>query len=180
MLRQMKAATDAARTQGLPPLATAQRQAIVARYQELLAARHTAHPPPERRPKQRGWGMRTPAQNLLGRLWLGQGQDLAFLHDHTIPFDNHQAERDGRIPLRRWRGGVRAQPRLRLLPKEAARYHTAGRPRNRLRRPAALPGLCRTGDAPRASSEDAGTSSVRTAVGHAGADAGPVLHRRPE
>jgi transposase len=38
----------------------------------------------------------TPAQNLLERLWLGQEQVLAFLHDLTIPFDNNQAERDRR------------------------------------------------------------------------------------
>lgn len=54
VLQEMKAATNAARPQGCPHLATAQRQAFVVRYQELLAARHAAHPPPERRPKQRG------------------------------------------------------------------------------------------------------------------------------
>jgi hypothetical protein len=46
-LQKMKAATDAARTQGLPHLATAQCQALVAHSQELLAARHAAHPPPK-------------------------------------------------------------------------------------------------------------------------------------
>jgi hypothetical protein len=81
VLLEMKAATDASRTQSLPHLATAQRLAFVARYQELLAAGHAAHPPPERRPKQRGRMKLTPAQNLLERLWLGQGQVLAFLHD---------------------------------------------------------------------------------------------------
>jgi|SRR5689334_2901535 len=97
LLQEMKAATDVARMQGLPRLASAQRQAFVARYQELLATGHAANPPPERRPKQRGRVKQTPAQNLLERLWLGQEQVLAFLHDLTIPFDNNQAERDLRM-----------------------------------------------------------------------------------
>ena len=40
---------------------------------------------------------RSPAQNLLERLWLGQEAALAFLGDLTIPFDNNQAERDLRM-----------------------------------------------------------------------------------
>ena len=42
--REMKAATDAARTLGLPPLAMARRQAFVAHYHKLLAAGHAALP----------------------------------------------------------------------------------------------------------------------------------------
>jgi transposase len=97
LLQDMKCAVDAARTQGLGQLHPAERQAFVARYQDLLAAGHAAKPPPERRPKRRGRMKQTPAQNLLERLWVGQDQVLAFLNDLTIPFDNNQAERDLRM-----------------------------------------------------------------------------------
>lgn len=97
LLREMKAATDAARDQSLPHLATAQRRSFVARYEALLAHGLAAHPPPVRRPHQRGRLKQSPARNLLERLWLGQAQVLAFLDDLTIPFDNNQAERDVRM-----------------------------------------------------------------------------------
>ncbi len=97
LLQEMKGAADAARTQGLPRLAPAQRRTFVARYRAVLAAGHAANPPPQRRPRQRGRVKQTPAQNLLERLWLGQDQVLAFLADLTIPFDNNQAERDLRM-----------------------------------------------------------------------------------
>lgn len=74
VLQEMKAATDAARTEGLSHLATAQRQAFVARCQELLAARHAAHPPPERRPKQRGRGMQTPPRTSWSGYGWGRGR----------------------------------------------------------------------------------------------------------
>jgi transposase len=92
----MKAATEQARAAGRRPLPAVLRQTFVTRYRAVLAAGHAANPPPspERRPHQRGRGKQTPAQNLLERLWLGQEQVLAFLDDLTIPFDNHQAERD--------------------------------------------------------------------------------------
>ncbi|MFI5274607.1 MAG: transposase [Ktedonobacterales bacterium] len=45
----------------------------------------------------RGRLKQAPARNLLERLWLGQGQVLAFLDDLTIPFENNHAERDVRM-----------------------------------------------------------------------------------
>jgi transposase len=96
LLREMKAATEQAREEGLSALPTATRAAFVTRYQALLAAGHAANPPPspEQRPRQRGRVKQTPARNLLERLWLDQDAVLAFLDDLTIPFDNNQAERD--------------------------------------------------------------------------------------
>ena len=97
LLREMKAATDAARDQGASHLPAHQRAALVARYETLLASGLAANPPPLRRPRQRGRLKQSPGRNLLERLWLQQEQVLAFLDDLTIPFDNNQAERDVRM-----------------------------------------------------------------------------------
>jgi transposase len=94
VLLAMKTAVEDARARGRSQLPTTFRAAFVARYRELLAAGHAAHPPPPRRPKQRGRVKQSPARNLLERLWLGQTAVLALLDDLTIPFDNNQAERD--------------------------------------------------------------------------------------
>jgi transposase len=96
LLREMKAATDHARTSGHLRLPLVQHAALVARYHALLECGLAANPPPEhmRRPGQRGRLAQSPARNLLERLLLRQEQVLAFLDDLTIPFDNNQAERD--------------------------------------------------------------------------------------
>ena len=96
-LLAMKTAVDQARALGRTRLAPPERQAIVTRYQELVAAGLAANPPPRRRPGQRGRVKQTPARNLLERFVLGQDHVLAFLDDLTIPFDNNQAERDLRM-----------------------------------------------------------------------------------
>ena len=97
VLLEMKSATEEARAQGVSHLARATRAAFVARYAALLAAGLAANPPPIRAPGQRGRLKQAPARNLLGRLWVGQAQVLAFLDDLSIPFDNNQAERDLRM-----------------------------------------------------------------------------------
>jgi transposase len=97
LLREMKAAVEEARSQGLRSLSSPSRQVFVSRYRALLAAGHAANPPPERRPRQRGRVKQSPARNLLERLWLGQDEVLAFLDDFAVPFDNNQAERDVRM-----------------------------------------------------------------------------------
>jgi transposase len=96
LLREMRAVAERARTQGLRRVPTVQRDPLLARYRELLAAGLAANPPPtaRRRPGQRGRLAQSPPRNLLGRLLLDQNQVLAFLDDLTIPFDNNQAERD--------------------------------------------------------------------------------------
>jgi transposase len=93
LLREMKAATTQARTDGLTRLARKQRNQFVARYEELLATGLAANPPPVRLLHQRGRLKQSPARNLLERLWLGREEVLAFLDDLAIPFDNTQAER---------------------------------------------------------------------------------------
>ncbi len=97
LLREMKAATDRARTGGQRHLAPEVYADFLERYQALLKAGLAANPPPpdeERRPGQRGRLAQTPARNLLERLLLQQHEVLAFLDDLAIPFDNNQAERD--------------------------------------------------------------------------------------
>ena len=97
LLREMKAATERARTAGAAQLPPADRAGFVARYEELLAAGLAANPPPSRPAHHRGRQKQSPARNLLERLWLGQDEVLAFLGDLTVPFDNNQAERDLRM-----------------------------------------------------------------------------------
>jgi len=94
LLRDMKAAADQARAQGLARLPRAVQDPLLVRYQTVLAAGLAANPPPVRRPGQRGRLKQSPARNLLDRLVLEQGAVLAFLDDLAIPFDNNQAERD--------------------------------------------------------------------------------------
>lgn len=96
LLREMKAATDHARTSGSRRLAPGVHAEFLDRYHALLKAGLAANPPPnaERRPGQRGRLAQSPARNLLERLLLQQDEVLAFLDDLTIPFDNNQAERD--------------------------------------------------------------------------------------
>ncbi len=97
LLVEMRTAVEQARASGQTRLLPAQRDALVARYEQTLTVGRAANPPPERRPHQRGRPKQSPARNLLERLSLGQAQVLAFLDDITIPFDNNQAERDLRM-----------------------------------------------------------------------------------
>ncbi len=110
LLREMKATVEQARADGLRSLPTAVRAALVTRSRALLAAGHGANPPPARRPHQRGRVKQSPARNRLERLWLGQDEVLAFLNDFSVPFDNHQAERDVRMlkVQQKVSGGVRS------------------------------------------------------------------------
>jgi transposase len=97
LLREMKVATDHARSGGQLGLSPTRRAEFIARYQALLECGLAANPPPAdppRRVGQRGRLAQSPARNLLERLLLRQDQVLAFLDDLVIPFDNNQAERD--------------------------------------------------------------------------------------
>jgi transposase len=97
LLREMKAATDRARADGVAGLAPQERDCFVTRYEQLLATGLAANPPPTRQPRRRGRLKQSPARNLLERFWMGRDEVLAFLHDLAIPFDNNQAERDLRM-----------------------------------------------------------------------------------
>lgn len=94
LLLEMKQTVEQARASGATTLPLLQRRAFRARYHALLANGLAAHPPPLRRPGQRGRLRQSPARNLLERLTLGHEAVLAFLDDLTVPFDNNQAERD--------------------------------------------------------------------------------------
>jgi transposase len=97
VLRAMRTAAGQARSQGLAQVPPTLRDALRARYRELLATGLAANPPPaaaSRRAGQRGRLAQSPARNLLERLLLDQDAVLAFLDDLAIPFDNNQAERD--------------------------------------------------------------------------------------
>jgi transposase len=97
LLREMKAATDHARTLGHVRLPPSEREDFIARYHALLETGLAANPPPsdqERRPRQRGRLAQSPARNMLARLLLQRDEAVAFLDDLSIPFDNNQAERD--------------------------------------------------------------------------------------
>jgi transposase len=91
LLREMKAATDQARTAGQLHLAPAVYADFLERYQALVNAGLAANPPPpdqERRPGQRGRLAHSPARNLLERLLLQRHEVFAFRSDLAIPFDN--------------------------------------------------------------------------------------------
>ena len=96
LLREMKAATNHARTRGGVCLPPAERMDFLARYHTLLATGLAANPSPtgERRAGQRGRVAQSHVRNLLERLLLQQDQVLAFLNDLSIPFDNNEAARD--------------------------------------------------------------------------------------
>jgi transposase len=97
LLREMKVATDRARTAGARQLSKVAHDRLVARYEDLLTAGLIANPPPGHVPRRRGRMKQSLAHHLLERLWLGRDEVLAFLEDLAIPFDNNQAERDLRM-----------------------------------------------------------------------------------
>ena len=98
LLREMLAATTAARTAGVATLPAEQVGAFVARYEELVGRGLVANPVQERPPEQeRGRGKQSAATNLLLRLRDHATEVLRFVHDLAVPFDNNQAERDVRM-----------------------------------------------------------------------------------
>jgi transposase len=97
MKEAVEEAVEQARTQGESVLPAAERRALLAGYDNVLAAGLAANPPPERRPGQRGRLKQSAARNLLERLLLGKEEVLAFLDDFAVPFDNNQAEQDLRM-----------------------------------------------------------------------------------
>ena len=98
LLREMLAATTAARQAGAAALPAEQVAAFETRYQALVAAGLAANPLQERPAGQeRGRVKQSPATNVLLRLRDHAREVLHFLHDLRVPFDNNQAERDVRM-----------------------------------------------------------------------------------
>jgi transposase len=97
LLLAMKEAVAQARTRGESALPAAERRALLARYDQVLAAGVATNPPPQRRPGQRGRLKQSRARNLFERPLIGKAEVLAFLDDFAVPFDNNQAEQDLRM-----------------------------------------------------------------------------------
>lgn len=97
LLREMKAAVDAAKALGQTELAEAVVRAFETRYESILAEGFAMNPPPERSPKTRGRPKRGRVLGLLDRLSIHREAVLRFLKDFRVPFDNNQAERDIRM-----------------------------------------------------------------------------------
>ncbi len=69
------------------------------KYQGIIEKGHAENPipPPPPGKKKRGRPKKSKARNLLERLDHYRKETLAFMHDFRVPFDNNQAERDGRM-----------------------------------------------------------------------------------
>ena len=98
LLREMLAATTAARAAGVPSLPPEQVAAWVTRYDELVRTGLATNPVAARPPEQeRGRVKQSAATNLLLRLRDHAPDVLRFVYDLRVPFDNNQAERDVRM-----------------------------------------------------------------------------------
>ena len=98
LLREMLAATIAARAAGAAVLPAEQVAAFGARYDGWVAVGWAANPLVERAPDQRrGPVKQSKATNLLLRLRAHAAEVLRFVADLRVPFDNNQAERDIRM-----------------------------------------------------------------------------------
>lgn len=85
-----------AKTNGHTALSNNHLTLIRAKYRTIIAAGHSANPPPEPT-GLRGRPKRTKAANLLRRLDLFGDDVLRFATDFSVPFDNNTAERDVRM-----------------------------------------------------------------------------------
>ncbi len=80
-------------------LCEGQLDAFETRYQKTLEMGYAENPlpPPPPGKKKRGRPKKSKARNLLERLGDYRKETLAFMYDFRVPFDNNQAERDGRM-----------------------------------------------------------------------------------
>jgi transposase len=79
-------------------------------YDDLLITAASQHPRAVLPPGQRRRVKQTPAYNLITRLQAHRDEVLRFITDLQVPFDNHLAERDIRMPKLKHKvsGGFRA------------------------------------------------------------------------
>lgn len=98
----MNEAVHQARSAGRIALDPSVRDALLARYFEILQRGYQqwqqTHPPPTpSAPKKRGRRKQDPGKNLLDVLLMESEKVLAFLDDFLVPFTNNLAERDLRM-----------------------------------------------------------------------------------
>jgi len=89
--------TSDARTAGANHLDATTLQALLGRYDRILATGHAANPPPPRPPGRQGRPKRSAAACLLDRLDHHRDEVCRFLDDLRVPPTNNQAERDIRM-----------------------------------------------------------------------------------
>ena len=94
----IKQAVDQTRDAG-DRLSDRQLDEFERQYQKTLEMGHAENPipPPPPGKKKRGRPKKSKARNLLERLDEYRKETLAFMYDFRVPFDNNQAERDGRM-----------------------------------------------------------------------------------
>lgn len=92
LLLEMKAEVEQVRAEGGKRLAEERLQLLTASYKRLVPEGQQAQPPPDV-PEQ----VRKQAGNLLLRFERRSEEVLRFLTNFSVPFDNHQAERDLRM-----------------------------------------------------------------------------------
>lgn len=98
LLREMLAASNAAREAAAGQLDEAALAQWRQRYRELIATGLAQNPAAERPAGQvRGRVKQSAARNLLLRLQAREGEVLRFASDLRVPFENNQAERDLRM-----------------------------------------------------------------------------------
>lgn len=97
LLFEMKAATDEARARGDIALDQAVQDDFASRYDAFVRAGKLANPIPMPSIMKPGRLKRPKVNNLLNRLSERRAENLRFMTDLTVPFDNNLAERDLRM-----------------------------------------------------------------------------------
>lgn len=97
LLFEIKAAADSARNRGDTALDQAVQDAFAARYDAYVREGILANPIPMPSTVKPGRLKRPRVNNLLNRLVNRRTENLRFMTDLTVPFDNNLAERDLRM-----------------------------------------------------------------------------------
>ena len=97
-LLDMKRAVDGAKAQGQERLPGGTMEALLRRYQSIVAYGEIEAPPPEPSPvRKRGKPKKGKSRMLLERFRDRRQEILAFMFDFSVPFGNNQGEQDIRM-----------------------------------------------------------------------------------